>query len=171
MSQLTVKWVSVLLGRTSRLGLPVDHHDTLQTAKQTSFYFGHGEAGPFNYIIPAMASTCGKRLLIVLGLTCTQARDVCSQRRPPSSSRYVMMGPGGPQAGPLRLGVAQAAYTILCIRWSGPPDSEQVSCTSYICFHCHERGNLKFNNSSFKFQVLPVTRSMLHHPRPGQFLQ
>jgi hypothetical protein len=47
MSQLTVKWVSVLIGRTSRLGLPVDHHDTLQTAKQTSFYFGHCEAGPF----------------------------------------------------------------------------------------------------------------------------
>ena len=37
-----------VIGRTSRLGLPVDHHDTLQTAKQTSFYFGHGEAGPFN---------------------------------------------------------------------------------------------------------------------------
>ncbi len=119
-----------------------------------------------NYIIPPMVSTRGKPHLIVLGLTCTQARDVCSQRRSPSSSRYIMMGPGGP--GPLRLGVAQAAcnhphYSVYpMIR---PPDSEQVACTSYICCHCHERGNLKCNNSSFKFQVL----SMWHHPRPGPF--
>lgn len=63
MSQLTVKWVSVLLGRTSRLGLPVDHHDTLQTAKQTSFILGTVKPAHLtNYIIPAMASTRGKLL-------------------------------------------------------------------------------------------------------------
>ena len=61
-----------------------------------------------NYIIPAMASTRCKPFLIVLGLTCTQARDVCSQRRPPSSSCYVIGGPG-----PLALRVAEAA----CNHW------------------------------------------------------
>ena len=44
------EWAYCVIGRTSQLqGLPVDrHHVALQTAKHASFYFGHGEAGPFN---------------------------------------------------------------------------------------------------------------------------
>jgi hypothetical protein len=125
----------------------------------------------FYYIIPAMASTRGKLLFNCFRAHVHASTRCLLSKEAPFQQPLCNDGPGWPSgwATPTRSCSGCLHYFVYpMIR---PPDSEQVSCTSYICYHCYERGNLKFNNSSFKFQVLPVTRSMLHHPRPGQFLQ
>ena len=134
--------------------MPVYHHDALQTAKQTSFILGTVRpAHLINFIIPAMASTrAARRFLIVLGLTCTQARDVCYQRRPPSSNRYVtvMGGPGRPLADSDQPGRNTACnhphYSVYPIIRPA-----RLGASILHRIYCHESGNLKFNNS--KFQV------------------